>query len=86
MCESYVGSEVTTDKRTGLKSVAALWVRLQRYSFYFRRRTREFAPVQMDLLGMKMDEMRFRPMREGQMETKIWQMVDNQKPTTSAAP
>lgn len=71
----YVSTTDGAERRNAREIIPMLSVKEQRCQLYIDSRNRRFAPVNTDQLLTPQEEMVYRPIREGEMEDRIWEII-----------
>lgn len=71
----YVSSTDGAEHRHGLEIIPMLSIKEQRCLLFIDYRNRRFAPVNTDLFGTPQEEIEYRPIRDGQMEDRISEII-----------
>ena len=77
----YISTKDGVQRRDSLELIPMLSVKEQRCQVYIDSQSRRFAPVNTDQLGTPQEKIAYRPIRDGQMEDKIWEIIrDGESP------
>jgi hypothetical protein len=77
---TYVSTSREYDTGSGFTFWRVLTMREQRYQLYFDPDKRMFAPVETDFMGTPKEQLRYGPMRDGTMESKVWDAIKGRLP------